>query len=243
MNDGLYHLIVNTVDLFFWGGKLIGEENLPRRGPAVFIANHHDAAGPIAAACSIPLRLHPWVIGHMMDKQMAPVWLQQDFTERQLHLKPPASRWFAEFLCKIAVPLFYSLGCIPVYANDYERMNYTLDRSMGILRTGQFLLVFPEDYRLARDPLTGMQPFQHSFVRLAERYHEETGKRLEFYPVTIHPAGYTRIGKPVTYNPLNVIGQERRRLKNLMEETIRSMYFELDGEVTSGLLAPIRKRS
>jgi hypothetical protein len=243
MNDGTYHLIVNTIDLFLWGGKLIGEENLPRRGPAVFIANHHDAIGPLAAACSIPLRLHPWVIGYMMDKEMAPVWLQQDFTERQLHLKPPVSRWFAEFLCKIAVPLFYSLGCIPVYANDYERMQYTLDLSMKVLRTGQFLLVFPEDYRLGRDPVTGMQPFQHSFVRLAERYYEETGERLEFYPVMVHPAGYAKVGKAVMYNQLNSIGQERRRLNDLMESTIRSMYFELEGEVNNGILSPVKKRS
>ena len=243
MNDGVYHLIVNTIDMFLWGGKLIEEENLPRRGPAVFIANHHDATGPIAAMCSIPLHLHPWVIGYMMDKEMAPVWLQQDFTERQLRLKPPVSRWLAEGLCKIAVPLFYSLGCIPVYANDYERMRDTLDRSMKVLQEGQFLLVFPEDYRLDRDPVTGMQPFQHSFVRLAERYYDETGKRLEFYPVTIHPAGYAKVGKAVMYNQLNSIGQERRRLNDLMESTIRAMYFELEGEVNNGILAPVKKRS
>ena len=43
MKDGLYQFIVGVVDLFLWGGKLIGEENLPKRGPAVFIANHLDA--------------------------------------------------------------------------------------------------------------------------------------------------------------------------------------------------------
>jgi hypothetical protein len=122
-------------------------------------------------------------------------------------------------------------------------MHDTLDRSMEVLRTGQFLLVFPEDYRLEREPVTRMQPFQHSFVRLAERYYEETGERLPFYPVTVHPAGYTKIGKAVLHNPLNVIGQERRRLKNFMESTIQSMYFELEGEVTSGILSPVKKKS
>jgi hypothetical protein len=243
MNDGMYNLIVGTLDLFLWGGKLIGEENLPRRGPAVFIANHHDATGPIAAACSIPLRIHPWVISHMMDKELAPIWLQEDFTERQLHLKPPASRWLAEALCRIAVPLFYSLGCIPVYANDYERMRETLDRSMDVLKNGEFLLVFPEDYRLARDPVTRMQPFQHSFVRLGERYYADTGERLEFYPVAVHPAGYTKVGKVVAHNPLNSIGQERRQIKDFMESTIRAMYFELEGDVSSGILSPVKKKS
>jgi len=242
MKDGMYKLIVGVLDLFLWGGELVGEENLPRRGPAVFIANHLDATGPIAIPCSIPLRVHPWVIADMMDKDLAPVWLQADFTERQLHLKPPVSRWLARALCKLSVPLFYSLGCIPVYANDYERMHATLDMSMGILREGKFLLVFPEDYRLAKDPVTKMQPFQHSFVRLAERYYAETGERLEFYPAAIHASGHLVVGKPVAFNPLNQVGVERRRLKELMEDTIIAMYMQLEGGDASGVLTAASRR-
>jgi len=241
MNDGLYQFIVGVLDLFLWGGELIGEENLPRRGPAVFIANHLDATGPIAAACSIPVRVHPWVIADMMDKKLAPLWLQTDFVERQLHLKSPLSGWVARGICKISVPLFYSLGCIPVYIGDYERMHETLDISMGVLRQGKFLLVFPEDYRLQKDSQTKMPPFQHSFVRLGERYHAETGKSLEFYPVTIHGKGYLVVGKPVVFNPHNSVGMERRRLKELMEDAITGMYLKLEGGNISGILSPERK--
>jgi hypothetical protein len=177
----------------------------------------------------------------MMDKDLAPLWLQGDFTERQLHLKPPLSRWLARALCKISVPLFYSLGCIPVYACDYERMHTTLEMSMDVLREDKFLLVFPEDYRLPRDPVTKMQPFQHSFVRLGERYCAETGKRLEFYAVTVHASGYLMIGKPVVFNPLNPVGLERRRLKGLLEDTITAMYMQLEGGNFSGMLTAERK--
>jgi 1-acyl-sn-glycerol-3-phosphate acyltransferase len=236
MNDGLYQFIMGVLDLFLWGGKLVGEENLPRRGPAVFIANHLDATGPIAAACSIPLRFHPWVIADMMDKGLAPIWLQSDFVERQLHLSSPISRWVARALCRISVPLFYSLGCIPVYANDYVRMHETLEMSMNVLREGKFLLVFPEDYRLPKDPVTKMQPFQHSFVRVGERYYAETRERLEFYPLTIHESGNLVVGKPVVFNPLNQPGAERRRLKELMEDTIRNMYMNLEGGNAAGEL-------
>jgi hypothetical protein len=241
MKDGMYQFIVGVLDLFLWGGKLIGEENLPRRGPAVFISNHLDATGPIAAACSIPLRVHPWVIADMMDKDMAPLWLQADFVERQLHFKPPLSRWLASALCSISVPLFYSLGCIPVYSHDYDRMRETLETSMGVLREGKFLLVFPEDYRLLKDPVTKMQPFQHSFARLGERYYAETGERLEFYPITIHATGYLVVGKPVIFNPLTPVGLERRRLKELMEDTIIAMYMQLEGGNASGALTAERK--
>jgi hypothetical protein len=199
MKDGLYQFIVGILDLFLWSGKLLGEENLPRRGPAVFVSNHLDATGPIAAASSIPVRFHPWVIADMMDKDLAPIWLQADFVERQLHFKPPISQWVARALCKLSVPLFYSLGCIPVYANNYERMRETLDMSMDVLREGKFVLVFPEDYRLPKDPVTKMQPFQHSFARLGERYYAETGERLEFYPLTIYATGFLIVGKPVVF--------------------------------------------
>jgi len=241
MNDGLYQFIVGMLDLFLWGGELIGEENLPRRGPAVFIANHIDATGPIAAVCSIPLRIHPWVIGDMMDKDLAPAWLQGDFTERQLHLQPPLSEWVARLLCRIAVPLFYSIGCIPVYRGDYERMQVTLRMSMDILRQGQFLLVFPEDNRLSVDPVTKMQPFQHSFARLGEIYYEETGERLEFYPIAIHGSGVMSVGKAVAFNPINPVGQERSRLKVLLEDTIKTMYLHASGDKTTGALTPERK--
>jgi len=241
MKDEMYQFIVGVLDLFLWGGELIGEENLPRRGPAVFLANHLDATGPIAAACSIPLRIHPWVIADMMDKDLAPIWLQADFTERQLHLKPPVSRWLSRALCKISVPLFYSLGCIPVYANDYDRMRETMEMSMAVLREGKFLLVFPEDYRLSRDPVTKMQPFQHSFARLGEAYYAETGERLMFYPVVIHATGHLVVGKPVAFNPLNPVGPERRRLKELMEDTIIAMYMQLEGGNPSGALTVERK--
>jgi 1-acyl-sn-glycerol-3-phosphate acyltransferase len=244
MNSFLYNALTSTVDLFLWGGDLLGMENLPTEGPAVFIANHADAAGPIAIACSLPVRIHPWAISYMMDKRLAPAWLQADFAERQLHLEPPFSRWLAQALCSFVVPLFHSLGCIPVAAGDYQRMEETLRLSMDVLRKGEYLLVFPEDYRLAYDPVTRMQPFQHSFVRLAEEYYKETRRRLTFIPMAAHPAGYLMVGEPVLHDPLNPPGAERRRLKNLLEQTITRMYLELDAKdkaAEAAELAPAKR--
>jgi hypothetical protein len=243
MKDGLYQFIVGVLDLFLWGGELVGEENLPRRGPAVFIANHHEAIGPIAVACSIPLRLYSWSVADMVDEEKAAAWLKWDFVERTLHLKPPASAWVAKRLSKLTVPFLRSLGCIPVYKGDYDRMVDTLRLSMDVLREGKFLLVFPEDNMLPVDPVTGMRLFQRSFARLGEMYYEETGERLEFYPVAAHPAGFVMVGKAVTFNPLNPAGIERHRLKNLMEDTVRAMYLQVEHKSGSEIaaLTPLRK--
>jgi hypothetical protein len=230
MKDDIYQLIVGLLDLFLWGGELVGEENLPRQGPAVFISNHLDTTGPIAAACSIPMRLHPWIIADMMDKVLAPAWMQADFVERQLHLKPPLSNWIARTLCKITVPMFFSLGCIPVYAHDYEQMHETINMSLDLLREGRFILIFPEDNLMPKNPVTMMQPFKHSFVRLGEKYYAQTKECLEFYPVAVHSKGQIIVEKPVLFNPCNSLGQERRRISNLMEDTISTLYLKMDGK-------------
>lgn len=228
MNDHLYSFIAGIVDLFLWGGDLIGEENLPSRGPAVFIGNHLDATGPIAAACSLPVRTHPWIIADMMDPSLAADWLQADFVERQLLLEPPISRWLAKALSTITVPLFHSLGCIPVYRGDPTRLQDTFRLSLDLLCRGKFLLIYPEDNLQPTDPVTKMQPFQHSFVRLAELYYEATRQRLTFVPIATHSAGYLRVGEPVLHQPRSPVVKERRRLKSVLEQAIIRMYLELD---------------
>ncbi len=228
MRDGLYQFIISTLDLFLWGGKLVGEENLPVRGPAVFISNHLEALGPIAVYGSMPLRLYTWSVADMVDREKAAAYLQWDFVERTLHLQPPASPWVARAISGISVPLLRSLGCIPVYKNDYDRMADTLQMSMDILRQEKFLLVFPEDNLLVKDPETNMAPFQRTFVRLGEAYYAETSRRLDFYPVAVHPKGLVMVGKPVAFDPLNRVGLERSRLKNVMEDTVKAMYIQAE---------------
>jgi hypothetical protein len=107
---------------------------------------------------------------------------------------------------------------------------------MDALREGKFLLVFPEDYRLPKDQVTKMQPFQHSFARLGEEYYAETGECLEFYPVVVHSNGQLAVAKPVAFNPVNPAGVERRRLKELMEDTIIAIYMQLEGGNAAGEL-------
>jgi hypothetical protein len=82
-----------------------------------------------------------------------------------------------------------------------------------------------------------MQPFQHSFARLGEMYYKELGKKLEFYPVAVQPSGTVRIGPAIAFDPINSAGQERRRLKDLLEDMIETMYLHGTGEIESGVLS------
>jgi 1-acyl-sn-glycerol-3-phosphate acyltransferase len=225
LNDLVYHLIVSILEIFMWDGELIGGENL-QDGPAVIVANHMGAVGPVGICSSLPMRLYPWVLGATVDMVKGPEEVRKDFVEKILRIKPPLSEAVAKGICKISSPLLLSLGCIPV-PDTHREQEATFLTSLAILRQGKILLIVPEDPKAEPDPLTGIRPFKRGFLRLGELYYQETGTRLPFYPVTIHEAGLVIVGKPITYNPLNDAKMERFRMVNLLEDTIKAMHLEI----------------
>jgi 1-acyl-sn-glycerol-3-phosphate acyltransferase len=237
MKDATYHLLVGILDAFLWGGDLIGEQNLPENGPAVFISNHLGPMGPIGAICSLPLRMYPWIMGDMVDREKAAAYLNWDFVERTLGLKPPLSMSVAKLLSKITVPMLTSFGVIPAY-QGYEDMDGVLRKSVGMLKEGRYLLIFPEDNQLPMDSATKMSPFKKGFARLGELYYAETGQCLRFYPVTVHETQRTILAKPVVFNPKLPVAQERLRIKSLLEANIRRTYIEISIEGYEGIIQP-----
>ncbi|MFC2065264.1 hypothetical protein ACFLXB_09245, partial [Chloroflexota bacterium] len=142
MKDSIYHLLARGLDAFIWGGELLGAENLPESGPAVFVANHLGSLGPIGVVSSLPLRLYPWVAGQMIDPELAPEYMRRDFVEPRLKFRPPFSIKFSKLLTKVTVPLMRSLGGIQAFAGGKELLYKTLEESLSLLMYGKFLLVF-----------------------------------------------------------------------------------------------------
>ena len=223
MFEASFPLQKKVLGPILWGGKLVGAQNLPEDGPAVFVANHADAIGPIAITVALPIRLKYWMVADDVDKNLAAAYLQKDFVERQLHFKPPFSRWFSQMLSRITVPYLTALGSIPVDL-DNVGIQKTYQMSLETLRAGRCILIFPENPFLPADPATKMNPFRDEFACLGEMYHAETGNCLEFYPLAVHPKKYVLVGKPAAFNPDNPAGQERQRLCTLLRECITGMY-------------------
>ncbi|GAB4505339.1 MAG: hypothetical protein Fur0043_23340 [Anaerolineales bacterium] len=236
MNDATYRFLVGLLDAFLWGGELQGDENLPEPGPAVFVANHLGAMGPIAILASLPVRVYPWVIGDMLDKDKAAAYLVKDFVEPQLHVPPPASHWLAWCISKISVGLLRSVGCIAVWRG--EQLLQTYHHSVDLLLQGKNLLIFPEDPNQALDSQVRMTPFQKGFARLGEFYYQRSGQALTFVPLAVHLDTYrVRVGKKVMFNPrVNPIN-ERLRIKHVLEASIREMYLEMASGYFAGLSA------
>lgn len=240
MKDLAYHLIARGLDSLVWGGDLIGSENLPDEGPAVFIANHLGPLGPIGIVCSIPFRLYPWVVGEMMDPILAPDYLRVDFVEPRLKLKPPFSMVLSKVLSKISVPLIQSIGGIPTFYNgNQELLCTTLEKSLKKLIEGKFLLVFPEYAIIGSDSMKKIYPFQKTVFRLGEMYYASTRGKLGFYPVAVHESHKVKIGTPYLFSPLSQPVQERLRLKRLLESAINQLYQDLDREFqTEKMMTP-----
>ncbi|GAP15963.1 1-acyl-sn-glycerol-3-phosphate acyltransferase [Longilinea arvoryzae] len=187
MNDRLFGTICGLLRILLWRGQTLGGENLPRRGPAIFIGNHSGSLGPIACVSAAGRRMYPWIHSAMLDPHRAPAYLQTDFVEKDLRLKPPASARVAGRLARLTVPLLHSVGCIPVYSSESLRqMQVTLQTSLEHLLAGQCLLVFPEKPEWEEDPATHIHRFSKGVLWLVELYYLKTGLPLRIIPFSVH---------------------------------------------------------
>lgn len=189
MNDRLIHTITWFLKVFLWRGQTLGSDFLPRRGPAILIGNHSGTLGPIACVSAAGLRLYPWIKSDMLDPLRAPAYLQVEFVERDLRLRPPFSARLARGLARLTVPLLRGVGCIPVYSSEsLSQMRVTLQASLELLLAGKCLLVFPERPQWEEDPLTHIHRFSRGVLWLVELYYLKTGLPLPVIPFSVHAA-------------------------------------------------------
>lgn len=233
----LYRVFAGLLDMTIWGGELLGVENMPDAGPAIFVSNHARALGPIAVVSSLPLRLYPWVVADMLEWDSAAAYLNKDFIEPQLRFPPPLSIYVSYAISQVSVRLLRRVEAIPVWHG--VRVNETYRISLDYLKHGRCILIFPEDSTQAYDKRCQMSPFIKSFTRLGELYFEYTRKILRFYPLTVHPAlRQVQLGKPLAFNPINNPVNERIRIKSMMESIIRNTYIEMTLKNYAGIPQP-----
>lgn len=233
MNDFFYSMWVRIIRIIYWRKAPLSSENLPRSGPAVFICNHLEILGAIGAICSLNIRMFPWIIADMLDSRRAANYLRWDFVERSFKLKPPFSQIPAWAISRISVPLLRSIGCIAVNRGNYRDIQQSLIATIEVLKQNKIVIIYPEDPNLELDPQTKMRPFMKGFTRLGELFYQETGQRLQFYPIAVHETKSVMLGEPLEFDPANPIAQERLRLRDALESRIMEMYLQLAKEVPS----------
>ncbi len=208
--------------------RCIGEDHIADNGPAIYVANHLGAVGPIATILSVPVRLYPWAIAEMMDVERAPLYLYYDFVMPQLNLKGRIGMAVSHLLSRIAVSLLRGLDCIPV---DRNRGRYfsAFRRSLALLAEGKNLVVFPEDSSKPADPETHIHPFLGGFLLLCWKYQHLTGKLLPVYPMAISSVRRTiAIGRALFLEQLADRRQDVRRMCVRLEEEVRRLWRSLE---------------
>jgi hypothetical protein len=218
----LYPMLARCLEWTVWGGEVETASGSGVEAPAVIVANHAGALGPIAVTSSLPWRLYPWMVGDMLEFALAPQYLKTDFVEPVLHIPAKWSLGFAEALAQITVRLMRRIECVPVWAD--KRLMETYELSAKLLAEGKSLLIFPEDPTLSADQDTGMRAFKTGFARVGQFFFELTGQRLRFYPVAVLVRRRrVRIGRAVTFNPSGAEAREWVRVARVLEATIREM--------------------
>lgn len=220
MNIGakLYRPVRWAVNCVYPKIRLEGTGNIPR-GPVIFVGNHCQVHGPIAAELYIPGRHDTWCAGEMMSLKEVPDYAFQDFWRE----KPRCSRWFYRILSYLMAPL-----CVLVFRNAHTVAVYRDSRSLSTLKEtvkrmeqGTSMVIFPEGRR-EHNPI--VNEFQSGFVDAARLYSRRTGRDGIFVPMYLSPQLRTlTFGTPVKYCHENPPAEERSRVCRELMQAITDM--------------------
>jgi len=208
--------------------QVVGLENAPVHGPAIFVANHMGAAGPLAAVLSLPQRFHPWAIAEMMSYRRATRYLYDDFIHPTWRLDGKLGLAVSFVVSRISVTLLNGLGSVPVERYQGEAVG-AFRRSLQLLSEGKILLVFPEDAKQPPDPATHLYPWLCGFVGLCGMHERDTGQRLPVYPMAVHPGKKTiAIGQAHFYEENASRRLDVRHHCDLLRQAVTDLYLVLE---------------
>jgi 1-acyl-sn-glycerol-3-phosphate acyltransferase len=204
--------------------RIIGTENVRLgSGPVIFVANHREIYGPIAAYLYIPFPFRPWIEHRMLERDEIMRYLWDNTFAK---VRPV---WLGRAALALAGPfLIWALNAIepiPVYRGAVRDLIQTLNQSVLALQEQDNLLLFPEDASKTADgryAQIGVSPFFTGFVSVARAYFKKTGKSVTFYPVYLNPKDRTiRFGTGVTYNPRGM--REDLRICAALQDSMNEM--------------------
>lgn len=216
----------------FFRHTLQGTENIVEdvNNPLVFLCNHGEIYGPVAAVLNIPVPIRPWTISEItVDKDEMAEYVYKYTIKRQRWLPECLKMPIAKLIGPISV---WAMGClesIPVFRNKPRDLMNTFRMSVEALQAGDNLLIFPENPNaVAQDhgyERQGIGELFSGFEMLAPIYYNKTGKCLRFVPAFAHQKMRTLTFAPIiTFDPNNEPNAERERIVTYLQDTMREMY-------------------
>jgi hypothetical protein len=189
--------------------------------PAIFVANHADSFGPLALHLYFPIKLYPWVISDMTERQSCARYLNRDFLTKELKLPGPVARWLSYLMADICVGLFRYIEAIPVYQTS-RRIMETIAKSIVCLEEGRSILIFPEipDSYLSNY----IKRFNTGFLEVAKALGKKRNSSVRIYPVSVdRERRRIKLGKPSSYEIAKGYAEEKQRIVAELEAEVEAM--------------------
>jgi hypothetical protein len=189
--------------------------------PAIFVANHADSFGPLALYLYLPVKVYPWVIYNMTERQTCARYLEKDFLSKELKLPKPVGTWLSYLMADLCVGLFRFIEAIPVYHNS-RRIMETISKSIVYLEEGRNILIFPEipDAYLSRY----IKRFNAGFLEIAKRFEKDERGSVRIYPVSVdRKRRRITLGRPSVYDTEKSYPEEKKRIEAELEAEVESL--------------------
>lgn len=214
----LYKIVKWFVWLFTPKYTVEGEENVPRE-PTLIVANHTQIYGPVACELYAPGDHFTWCAGEMMAMKTVPKYAFSDFWSQKPRWTHPFYKLMSYIIAPLASFIFNNANTIAVYRDT--RIVSTFRSTVKRLQEGANVVIFPE-HDVKRNNI--IYDFQDKFIDVARLYYKRTGKALSFTPMYIAPnLSKMYIGKPVFFDPMKDMDEERSRICTYLMEEITSL--------------------
>ena len=225
----VFIIFLRRIVKFVMRYKIVGQENVEDKDlPAIFVSNHGEYYGPVAAVANMPYSYRPWIESQLLEVEKGYPYTYK-YTFSLITWLPVFIR---KFLAKSAVMLtssvFTAFDPIPVYRSELRSIFKTFNISVEALKQGDSILLFPEsthnteDGKYAKNGQIG--DFFTGFAHIGVKYFEETGKQIKFYPIYLDKKKRKFIiGKGIEFNSKNERAYEKKRLAEELRESMENL--------------------
>ena len=186
--------------------------------PGIFVFNHREVYGPIAAVVFLPYDMRPWILDKMIDKAQIKAHMYEGTFSRIRWLPVFMRQAIAKILSPVVVWALSSFEPIPVYRGTARNVIKTFELSIECLQSGDSILLFPENPEERYTDSEKVNDFYRGFANLGRLYYKRTKECVTFYPVyASQRSRVLRIGESVRYNPANGREEEKRIVEVLLK--------------------------
>ena len=222
-------MFLRKIIKFFLGYKVVRKEFIDSESlPAIFVSNHGEYYGPIAAVTNMPYSYRPWIESQLLEPEKGYPYTYKYTFSLITWLPVFMRKLLAKISVNVVAKVFKAFDPIPVYRSELRSIFKTFNISVEALKQGDNILLFPEsthnteDGKYAKNGQIG--DFFTGFAHIGVKYYEATGKQVKFYPIYIDKKKRQFIiGKGIEFDCKNDRSLEKKRLADELRNSMENL--------------------